>query len=762
MDILLRESKRDNLLLSYYNAIVESGLQISFGQFKSKLLQTLSSGGGIHSLSERSNYYLAGAARYYFNGDLTLNKNLSMLNPKAWEGDVAVLDDWNDEVCKRLDACIKVLRNAYIDSVGTTFEQPEDFGTLPIGKLLRKYNKAINKVLGIVTPKKEKEAPQIDMDPNVGKNYTFEIMYSQADCQKYERPTAPGSWCITYGEGHYNYYVRHLGIHYVIFRQNGWENIERPKDPLSSPGFTRAKPHDAYGNSLIALLQSNKSPEPVYITSRWNHGREVSCEADHAYTKEEFQQITGVTDDDLKRIYDIWKANKPASNRSDNGAAKTREENKLAIRDLKYVQMRINAGENPNSLLAKHYVLAGNRDSKIQNCVSFCRVQKEGDTDRRPVLDFYFLVDRGKIIYETAIKNVYPSISGIKNGLAVFELSNYEKNVGFMYDIKSHRLLDVGGYVKFLSVPSIISDDSNRYFTVNRSASDFALIDSITKRPIQLPNGEYWSNAIKISSYDWRSHRGKYGARLLPENTVICLLYDESSGEKYFFDTGLNKFLTNLIPEGFPLDDSNPYPFNIGSTCGKFVTVKACTNDSTFRGYDATILYDREKGVPLDLGTNEYFSDIHNLKDNELFLCTSRSNRRIMFIGDAKNNRLLQYNNGDPIKIFDEYVVTTDDKYLMFVIDNEYDTSHPKEVYARILNLDTITFLTNPYHTESDPTIFRIENRSSWGIDAFYSSGLRNIITNPDKHNKYNYSGIIDTVNINTLIQHQNNNGNEF
>lgn len=72
----LNESKRDNMLLSYYNAIVESGIQVSFGQFKSKLLQTLSSSGGIHSLSERSNYYLAGAARYYFNGDLTTNKNL--------------------------------------------------------------------------------------------------------------------------------------------------------------------------------------------------------------------------------------------------------------------------------------------------------------------------------------------------------------------------------------------------------------------------------------------------------------------------------------------------------------------------------------------------------------------------------------------------------------------------------------------------------------------------------------------------------------
>ena len=684
-----------------------------------------------------------------------------MLNPKAWEGDSAVLDDWNDEICKRLDACVKVLRNAYIDSVGTTFEQPEDFGTLPIGKLLRKYNKAINKVLGIVAPKKEKEVPQLDMNPNVGKNYTFEIMYSQADCQKYERPTAPGSWCITYGEGHYNYYVRHLGIHYVIFRQDGWENIQRPKNPLSEPGFTREKPHDAYGNSLIALLQSNKSPEPVYITSRWNHGREVTCEADHAYSKEEFQQITGVTDEDLKRIYDIWKANKPSSNHGDNGSAKTREENKLAVRDLKYLQMRINAGENPNVLLYKRAVLVGNDDSKIQNCIAVCKVQPEGDNDRRPVLGFAFLVDRGKIVYETLIKNGFQTFS-TKNGLLALNMRNYEKTNSYLYDTKLHRLVDVGGVVKFLSVPYFYDYENCRYFTVNRSARDFALIDSVTKKPVQLPNGEYWANTIKTKSWDWRANRGKDGARTLPDNCVICIIYDESSGEKYYFDTSNNKFLQLNGLEEFGVDVSDPKNTVLNETAGNYVTLNVRT-DSNY--LNAAVLFNRATNKIIDFGLKVLCTRINYVGDNNgLFICRTPENTTV--IGDAENNELLKYKNGEVIEVHNndyETNIVDGRKYLMFVVNDNYAKNAEgvtEIVFVRILDIQTRTFLNNPYQTETDPTLFRVRNFSPWRIHVFGSYSLFNIVTDP-KENQNN-PHIIEHVPLRDLIDKQNNNGNEL
>ena len=342
--VILKESKRDDLLLPYLEILHSKGINMSLGMFKTVMLDKLSNQGGMHNLSLGSNFYLAGATKYYFNGDLTLNKDLSIL-----KGDENATDQWNEEVCKRLDACIVILRNAFIDTVGTTFEQPEDFGNLSIAKLLRKYNKKINAELGIVTePKTRANAKQkTDDNPNVGNGYTFKILYNYHDGTCFERLTAPGSWCITYGQNHYRYYMRHLNIHYVIFLKNGYENVER----RVGPGFTKRKPHDEYGNSMIALLQSNEDGRPIYITSRWNHGHYSDdtngTEADHAYTPEEFYRITGVTPEDLQRIFHVWEENKGKRNPNSNSSASEAKREKLqALRYLKYAQYRANGGDS--------------------------------------------------------------------------------------------------------------------------------------------------------------------------------------------------------------------------------------------------------------------------------------------------------------------------------------------------------------------------------------------------------------------------------
>ena len=181
--------------------------------------------------------------------------------------------------------------------------------------ILRKYKKKIDTELGIVTTKKEKTAVELDRNERVGNGYSFEIIYSYQQATKYYKATDPGSWCITWGENHYNGYIKRLNIHYVIFIQDGYENVPRQK----GPNWSYAKPQDEYGCSLIALLQSNVDGEPVYITSRWNHGKSwenTLCEADHAFTKEEFFAKTGVTDEDLQRIFQIWKQDKPKVGRT--------------------------------------------------------------------------------------------------------------------------------------------------------------------------------------------------------------------------------------------------------------------------------------------------------------------------------------------------------------------------------------------------------------------------------------------------------------
>lgn len=218
--LMLNESRRDDMLLPYYEMVVGNGNEISFGRFKSILLEHLTNFGGLKNLSLSSNYYLAGAARYYFNGDLTRNKDLALFHDYKLgrESETASnnhVDNFIEDICERLNILILILRNSYIDTVGATFEQPEDFGNMPIMKLLKKYNSKIEKILY-----RDKEKEEIE-DINVGNGYTYEIIYSQEDCKKYYNATSPGAWCITYSLSNYNMYIRNLGIHYVIFRKNG-------------------------------------------------------------------------------------------------------------------------------------------------------------------------------------------------------------------------------------------------------------------------------------------------------------------------------------------------------------------------------------------------------------------------------------------------------------------------------------------------------------------------------------------------------------
>ena len=80
--------------------------------------------------------------RYYFNGDLTENKDLALFFPYTPNArlEAAVnngeqvqpnhTDIWKEDVCAKLNKIILLLRNAYIDTLGETWEQPEDFGKL--------------------------------------------------------------------------------------------------------------------------------------------------------------------------------------------------------------------------------------------------------------------------------------------------------------------------------------------------------------------------------------------------------------------------------------------------------------------------------------------------------------------------------------------------------------------------------------------------------------------------------------------------------
>ena len=348
--MILSEGKRDNQLLPYLEAMnAKTGKNMSLGEFKTMMLRKLSTEGSINNLSLQSNYYLVGAVKYYFQGYLTLNKDLSVYSNKE-----NAQDTWNREVCQKLNILILMFRNGYIDSIGASWMEPEDFGEMPLPDLFKKYNAELKKVLSKIkkSEKEQENTPAfLGSETQIGKGYTADIIYSFSDSSRYKDATSPGAWCITYGENHLNYYTNRGNGHFVIFRKNGYEGVERKPNKGQWVGN---KPQDDYGNSLIAYLQSNTGPGPAnydggpLITSRWNHGYEFSCEADRAYSQADFERITGVGMSELKKIYEEWKYYKDIKS---NKKTKSEQLTDDLIRKVKYAQMRINGGEDPNVLL---------------------------------------------------------------------------------------------------------------------------------------------------------------------------------------------------------------------------------------------------------------------------------------------------------------------------------------------------------------------------------------------------------------------------
>ena len=557
---ILNESTRDNFLIPYVNMLKEKGIETNLGELKRYLLRKFVEEGDMRNLSLGSNFYLAGVARYYFNGDLTENQELGIFTNQP--------DQFKEEICKRLNALILILRNSYIDSVGTKFEQPEDFGTLSLEKLLKKYSKKIDKELGIEV-NKPKETP-IDTNESVGNGYTFDILYKYPDATKYYKATQPGAWCITYGKQHYDSYIKLLKIHYVIFRKNGWENVPREK----GPDWTSQKPQDEYGSSLIAVLQSNNSWEPVYITSRWNHGYfedNSQCEADHAFTTQEFMEKTGVSQADLERIFNIWKANKAKDKGNGAKAKELAIERTTVVRHLKYAQMRINGGENPLTALGVSspddmILIVGNgKPSKSIVAYKF---------SIRGTGNYAVMVDRNQIIYESAVSednfrdgdyvktysytNTETSYYEWIKDAIVIQKNPYSQKY-MIYNIKKHKFLDIDGTKVFghlMDTSTYTGRKTPNFYEIKQTENQMALIDCNTNEPLVLPNGHSWFEGYK-SAVDDFNMRNKKSPRLLSLKGLIYIDYDTSANEGYFYSTDERKFVDIELPKEDPVNGLN-------------------------------------------------------------------------------------------------------------------------------------------------------------------------------------------------------------
>ena len=565
---ILLEGSRDNLLLP---VMQQYGINMSLSQFKQVMLRKLAMA-GIRNLSLGGNFYLLGAIMYYLNGDLTENtpaifdQNRSD-NPDEWK------DVFKREICIRLNALILILRNSYIDSLGSNMEQPEDFGSLPLNKLLKKYNSKINKALGITKNNKE---GFLTSDTTAGQNYTYEIITSYKQCTKYQKYT---DWCVTWGEQHYNGYTIEARndagkpAHFIIFKMNGFENVPCVKEPekwIDDPNYAYPKPQDTYGNSLIALLQDNASPDPIYITSRWNHGDGSTvgdCEADHAYSTDEFLNIIGCDSSIFTKVYNEWATQTGAEANSNS-----RMEKMNYLRKFKYAQMCINNGNTVENIFGKKIKpLATGKKGRVTTALVYV-TPDENSTNA--YISFY---DRGKIYYDDYLikyDNMWradcldyflSSYKGMDNPI-MLTAGGYGKPLS-IYSPKFRKFLNLGGITSFPKYDySLANGDVNdrKYKTIGMTSSQVAIIDMEKLEPaVVADNGSPWFEDIQFMWEDSqkKSRKNKYTYLVEIYNNdyrQLLLTYDSAANEKYIFDikTGTYSNVADAtdIADGFNLE----------------------------------------------------------------------------------------------------------------------------------------------------------------------------------------------------------------
>ena len=722
--MILSESKRDDLLLPYVEMLKAKGINCSLGQLKSYMLKKLTNEARMRNLSLGSNFYLAGAIRYYFNGDLTLNKDLDVYNDGQTTNDV-----WNEDACQKLNALINILRNAYIDTIGETFEQPEDFGTLTLPKLLRKYGKKIQKELETNSGAEidgDNENDGLDRNDRVGQNYSYEIIYSYKQATKYNQYTDPGAWCITYAKNHYDNYIKMLNIHYVIFKQDGFENVKRE----FGPDWTPQKPQDKYGCSLIAVLQSNKNGEPIYITSRWNHGYERYCEADHAFTKEEFCQKTGVTDADLQRIFAIWKKDYPKYSKDEysTGGSVSKEEKLDVLRKLKYAQMRINGGDmNVSDTIKVLTNLNGPQDGidegkiKITKGTYWCKTAFQGSCF------FYFLMDKGKIVFETLLPDsmeheCYSSNMTDEGGYRSHTLRGYtnlavivSNRFIMLYDLRRHCIINIDGETKFKCIPrgETTTVNNKSFYELRYGKEQFALMNTATNTPLKLPNGSCWINFLRSNC------GGGYGGAILGNSNlnarrhygegeggeIFEIIYDASSGERYFYDVDKRIFLSgDNIPQ--PEDPRKMYKLHTEFKMPGAVAFKVNDKFSNICGvsyYSPIRLMIKGEFVTID-GCSE-FKEISYYGDNFLLYApysnsTSWEYEKLMYDLQSKSN-ILNPDNGEVFKFRNHPNINGFDaegsRFLFFTNTRLMYSSEGYNRYGDfIFDKETRSFLKNP------------------------------------------------------------------
>ena len=332
-------------------------------------------------------------------------------------------------------------------------------------------------------------------------------------------------------------------------------------------------PQDVYGNSLICVLQSNTSPKPIYITSRWNHGGYDTprCEADHAYTTEQFLNIIGCDSSVLERAFEQWKANVGNEVNKGKDRAAMRADRINAMRQLKYAQMLINGGTNPFEIQyltiqpifsdRRNYVPGATADYHPYSPKGLFWV-KVYVNDNEAFITF---MDRKQIMFDKYLVSTETMGTRAWSYFIYNHNDNYisfAKSKSFMiYDRKRRQFLNLDGVMEFphgtSQFTSHYNTDGYKYGIVALSGNQLALINTETIKPVRTRNGSCWFESILAGDARAESNRDYRGHISFPnfsiQGNVLHMIYDSASGEDYWFNTRTDSFINTRsnLPEGF-------------------------------------------------------------------------------------------------------------------------------------------------------------------------------------------------------------------
>lgn len=330
-----------------------------------------------------------------------------------------------------------------------------------------------------------------------------------------------------------------------------------------------------------------------------------------------------------------------------------------------------------------------------------------------------------------------------------------------LYDLRRHCIIDIDGEIKFKCIPfsSQSSNINNKcFYEVRYSKQQLALLNAATNLPLRLPNGSCWINEIKSNVERGFTIIGNsnLGATMHIGGTgggVLELIYDASSGERYFYDIDKKLFFNE---DGIPKseDPSITYKLYTNFKMPGAIAFYITSKHQNYIGYGNPIKV-LINGQFLKINGDDLFSEMIYAGDD--FIIFKPYERKIQ---DYWNRQRILYDLKSKTEVinpatnevlkFQRYPEPSDgceideSRFLFITVGERYSTYRRVDGYEQngelIFDKQIRGFIKNPCNFPGEYLfgIVRRGNRDGSGIviiannNAIYGWMLRKAVSNGD------------------------------